>query len=392
MTDAGKTFDLRVGLILFLSLAACTPRQPAAPERGKGIPIAEQSCADRNKAEQTIEAERAKEDNAFFTLAISGTGDPVAEAKRALAAGDARFLGYSMLIPGIAPAAYGVECRPDLRLLRRAPIRALFAGSDVIGSPAAAEAERRAGENFARFGAAYNATLLADSLYAYRDICRAAPVGYRPEMSAPPPMPVSAWGFRDLTPTDHPSDLGEAARRGSLESLKKLIKDHPEAVNFDDMFAMTPLAWAITYRRDAHIAVLLAAGASPIGEPCGHITETTAPIQIARSMRWRSLITTMLPRLGRDDRAKLVDRATPDPARRADFSDLRKPLARQPVAMLLDIGPDGRTRHCTITTSSGEEGVDRQICAAFVKRRRWLPARNEFGDPVASQRDDRILF
>jgi hypothetical protein len=40
----------------------------------------------------------------------------------------------------------------------------------------------------------------------------------------------------------------------------------------------------------------------------------------------------------------------------------------------------------------GKSGEDRQLCAAFVKRRRRLPARNEFSDPVASQRNEGIFF
>lgn len=121
----------------------------------------------------------------LIALALSGTGDPDAEARRSLDRGDFRLIGYSFLVPGIFPAAYGVECRPSV-FERPDLVGALFAANDV---PENLEQERAWEESFRRFGSRYNAIVLADPRFPHRQQCSAVPVGdprERPPEYRPP--------------------------------------------------------------------------------------------------------------------------------------------------------------------------------------------------------------
>lgn len=141
-------------------------------------PVSQCPAIDRNPASTPGEVwscrlEREESDRRLFELAISQGGDPVLEAKRAADAGDFRLMGYSMLVPGTFPAAYGVACRPSIVSQGIRMVRALYLASDVPPiSEAEAAARGQAAKAHRWFGERYNATLMADIRSPYRKMCR----------------------------------------------------------------------------------------------------------------------------------------------------------------------------------------------------------------------------
>ena len=118
--------------------------------------------------------ERAASDRLLFERAISANSDPVLEAKNAADSGDFRLMGYSMLVPGIFPAAYGFGCRPSIVSQGTRMVRALYAASDVPPIPNTdAVNEQHIRQNHRAFGEKYNVALIADKRSPYRKVCRA---------------------------------------------------------------------------------------------------------------------------------------------------------------------------------------------------------------------------
>lgn len=152
--------------------------EPASAARRIGTAVSRCAAIDRNPASTPDEVsscrlEREQSDRQLFAHAISQVGDPVLEAKRAADAGDFRLMGYSMLVPGIFPAAYGVACRPSIVSQGMRMVRALYLASDVPPiSEAEAADQRGTGEAHRRFGERYNATLIADIRSPFRKMCR----------------------------------------------------------------------------------------------------------------------------------------------------------------------------------------------------------------------------
>jgi hypothetical protein len=113
-------------------------------------------------------------DRRLFEIATQSGGDPEVEAKKAADNGDFRLIGYSMLVPGIFPAAYGVACRPAIVSQGDRMVRAVYAASDV---PPASDRERadrlNRGMRHRAFGEKFNAALLAHPRFPYRNTCRA---------------------------------------------------------------------------------------------------------------------------------------------------------------------------------------------------------------------------
>ena len=338
----------------------------------------------------------------LFQIAASGTGNAVREAKRAADAGDFRFVGYSALVPGIVPAAYGVACRPDLSQdAQRSFVGPIFAASDVPASAANHRAEAETAANYSRFGRAFNATLLADPRYPYRDICRAAATVH-------PPKPIVAgirpqeYGFRDLASTDRPIDLHGAARRGTADALRRLIKAGPAKVDVADPLGMTPLAWAVAYRRSKQVAILLEAGARPAGASCGDQIAPTAPIQIARAMGWRAMVEAMLPHVPAVQVAMLKDAPVLTPDNRLALNaalaaimkrhgDRLHSNAGRASHAILVVDRRGRAEGCKIEPATSPSDLGDDICQVL-RGRRWMPARALFGEPVRGEARMRIYF
>jgi hypothetical protein len=117
--------------------------------------------------------EREASDRLLFARATAANNDPVREAKDAADASDFRLIGYSMLVPGIFPAAYGVACKPSIVSQGSRMVRALYAASDVPPISKAEAVNRQQIETRHRaFGEKYNAALIADKRSPYRKFCR----------------------------------------------------------------------------------------------------------------------------------------------------------------------------------------------------------------------------
>jgi outer membrane biosynthesis protein TonB len=69
----------------------------------------------------------------------------------------------------------------------------------------------------------------------------------------------------------------------------------------------------------------------------------------------------------------------------ADFAKLPdKSHSVRSLRIILSIGANGRTAGCAIQTSSGNPAIDRRMCELLVRRARFEPRTDVFGDPVPS--------
>ncbi len=174
--------------ILTVAVAAliATPSKSVARERTEVAKLGgspEPRCAniDRNPGSSGEEVwkcrvERDASDKLLFAKAISGSADPVREARSAADAGDFRLMGYSMLVPGTFPAAYGISCRPSIVSQGYRMVRALYVQSDVPPASKADFVSRIQNEKRHRaFGMRYNFTLINDNRSPFRSVCRVVP-------------------------------------------------------------------------------------------------------------------------------------------------------------------------------------------------------------------------
>ena len=385
-----RVCGISTGFSISIALVACSASENGRADGEPRRRAAGEKQSDQHQREQDI---RRAADNRLFTVAASPNGDAISEARKAGKERDFRFVGYSMLVPGIFPAAYGIECRPSVVSQGQRLVRAVFAASDVPNSREAAAVERALSGNFSRFGISYNKALLADPQYPYHDVCRAAPPGgiqaHPFEVASP-----HEYGFRNLQPTDRPIDLGEAARRGTLASLQSLIALDRKGVNKPDILGMTPLAWAIAYRRDDHAEALLREGASPAG--ADRLSAPTSPMQIARAMRWRSMIERMLRHVPTSRAERLEDppqlMAKNRLALNAALSAAAKPYlprlapdGRTAHAAIISVAADGNARACRMEPSTMYRELDRALCRAILRSQHWEPAHDQFGEPVGGE-------
>lgn len=161
-----------------ISVLAGHPASSGRVVEGLSDRSARCAAVDRNPASDagdvtSCRLERENSDRQLFERAIGADGDPVLEAKRSGDAGDFRFMGYSMLVPGIFPAAYGIACKPSIVSQGSRMVRALYLASDVPPMSEADAADRSRIEGRHRwFGERYNAALIADVRSPYRKICR----------------------------------------------------------------------------------------------------------------------------------------------------------------------------------------------------------------------------
>lgn len=152
-----------------------------APVTDTGLPGHRCASVDRN-AEASGEdvwechVERDESDKQLFAKAVSAVNDPEREAQRAADAGDFRLMGYSMLVPGTFPAAYGIACNPTIVSQGYRMVRALYVGSDMPPMSTAGSIFREQEQKRHRaFGIRYNFNILNDSRSPFRTICRFVP-------------------------------------------------------------------------------------------------------------------------------------------------------------------------------------------------------------------------
>ena len=346
-----------------------------------------QSCSSDVKTEtQRADVARAAqqaEDTRLFELAVAGRGDPEVEAANASASGDFRLFSYSLLVPGIFPAAYGVECRPPINDFP-ALSRATYAASDV---PPVNETEAggraRTSSNHATFGLRYNLTIVADPRFPYRDMCR--PTTAQQRLSSDFTSPID-YGFRDLGPLERPTNLAEAARRGTIQSLSALLLSRREELDERDTFGMTPLSWAIAYGRREHAQLLLRSGARALPKP--NVVNETDPIRLARDKGWRDMVASMLATLSQKEQEMLF---APPKMKDGNYSfrselsrlkpsrsSLKDQHARYDVRLQISVA--GKATECSIEPKPADALLAKRLCKIVLTKTLWFPARNAFGD------------
>jgi hypothetical protein len=348
------------------------------------------------RPQKELDAE-AEADRRLTELAYSGRGDPLVEARRAIRRADFRMFGYSPA-PGYDPRAHGVECRPGLGFADRALLRSAHIGNDILGTPGEMEERAAASQAHRRFGTRFNAALLASERNPLRDMCRLAQEPASAADPRPPGLSVapkrpdpSTWGFRDLVETTEPLDLGEAARKGTPASLRRMIADGPDRLNDADTFRMTPLAWAVAYRREDAALALLAAGAEPAGAACGRADSPVAPVMIARELGWTELVEAMLAQMTRRQITELEEPPQRGPVSPEAINTLERLAERHSgelkqrrisIVAAVRVDASGTSRSCVLRSGTGVPGIDDELCRVIAATHRWAPARNPLGQPV----------
>ncbi|MGH6979537.1 MAG: hypothetical protein ACRED4_09630 [Brevundimonas sp.] len=151
---------------------ACSDMGDGRSNALDAAPVPQEAAMTTSPAPSQISAMEAAIHH-LYAVAFSGSGDAEAEAKLSMDRGDFRFVGYSFMVPGSFPAAYGVQCEPSV-WSQPALVGPMIAANDV---PLNLEKDAADEANFRRFGAVYNATLLADPRFPHREMCSAVPVG-----------------------------------------------------------------------------------------------------------------------------------------------------------------------------------------------------------------------
>lgn len=214
---------------------------------------------------------------------VAGAADARQEAETAVARGCFGLISTFNSIPRGVGYAPGIECSPSSSLLRYGRLGLLsFAGRDIVLEEEEAQREQQELAVLEAFALDYNARIVAHPNFPYRDLCRLTSADYRPTYHYSEGGNVTKWGLRPLEETDEPRNIHEAARRGSLASLQRLVTERPGDLNALDLLDLTPLAWAVIYRRASHVALLLEAGANPYGASYRDRPIDTSPLTLAR--------------------------------------------------------------------------------------------------------------
>lgn len=356
-------------------------------------------CQDKLSLSECVKHTSALEkqkvqDDALFANIETGSADPIIEANRATQRRDFRLFGYSKLVPGIHPATQGIECRVDLEIVDRSYFRGMYAGTDVLpASEKEAQSTSKVAKRYNAFSNVYNKTVVQDPSYPWGDICR--PVSESSKHLVTGALPLENFGYRDLEETAAPTSLGEAARRGTLDSLIIFAKVERATLNHADFFGLTPLAWAVVYRRRKHALSLLQLGANP------EATDATSPLQIARAMRWREMIEHMKPFMRKGARSiydpPILVRKSNGTSPSQPFKvlveryqgRLSKPTK---VKIIIDVSASGKATNCKLIPTTGIAALDRDVCSIAIENTNWTPARGEFGEPVSGRAVVRMVL
>lgn len=346
------------------------------------------SCGD-TRADTAILARMRKSDRQMLKALADGSANAVAEAHKALDAGDFR-LAAATTDDGISTEAYGVQCRV-LGGLAPWTVRALaFVPKDKIATDADQPDDKVTG-----FGRRYNAAMLADSRFPYADICRAVDkAGPTPDLGAAPVEGVGQpYGFAELGPARMAHGLGAAARRGSVSDIRVLLGREKRDVNAPDMFGLTPLAWAIAYHRWPAAEALLNADASPTGASCQSVIDRQSPLQVARIMRWYAMIRRLRPLVTEEEFASLRQKPRWDDASLTELNHALSELKERYAPILrrssfarhdldFEVDAKGNTTSCSLEPASNSPEFDKELCGLAVEIVRWTPARDAFGTTV----------
>lgn len=347
------------------------------------------SACNDGRADTRFLAAMRESDAAVRKALADGSANAVAEANKALDAGDFRLAGATTAT-GISTEPYGVQCRV-LGGLPPWSIRAIAFVADEAAAPGKIVPD----DTVTGFGRRYNAAMLADPRYPYGDVCRA--------LDKAGPMPAAPdnqdagieqpYGFAELGTARMAHGLGAAARRGSVSDIGVLLERERQNVNTPDLFGLTPLAWAVAYHRWPAAEALLRAKASPTGATCQSVIDRESPLQVARIMRWYGMIRRMRPLVTEDEFAALRQKPRWDDASLSEFNHAltelkeryRAILRRQNFSrhdLLFQVDEQGNTTECRMEPASVSPGFDKELCGLAVEIVRWTPARDAFGTRV----------
>ncbi|MDD3800551.1 MAG: ankyrin repeat domain-containing protein [Novosphingobium sp.] len=380
---------LAISVLCVTSFASAGCTQPAqsssddvAPEGATAVAY----CGDRRADKETLAVMRQSDED--LIKALKGKGDPVAEANKALEAGDYR-LAAATTPEGISTELYGVQCRV-LGGLKPWTVRALaFVPDEAVAMG------RGPDDKVTDFGRRYNTAVLSDPRYPYADVCRELErAGPEPDFSEAATKGIELpYGFAELGPARMAHGLGAAARRGSVYDIRVLINRDKQDVDAPDMFGMTPLAWAIAYHRWPAAEALLKAKASPTGSVCQTAIDRESPLQVARIMRWSAMIRRLRPLVTEEEFANLRQKPRWDDKSLTEFNhaltELKeryaKDLRNQSFSrhdLLFEVDEKGNSTACTLTPESVSPEFDKELCDLAIEIVHWAPARDAFGVTV----------
>lgn len=343
-------------------------------------------CADRRARPELVLEMRRSDAELRRVLGTTRAPDPGVAASTAAARGDFRLAAVTSP-EGISTELYDAQCRV-LGGLAPWTIRALAWAPDL----AAAEG-RGQDDPVTDFGRRYNAAMMADPRYPYGDVCRpVSEAGPVPEI-VPGEAIEQPYGFAELRPRHGRETLAVAARHGAVADIEGLLRVSREGIDQPDMFGLTPLAWAITYHRWPAAEALLEAGATPTGSQCQTVIDRGSPLQVARLMRWTSMIARLRPLVSEEEFASLRQNPRYDDKSLVDFnrafSEIRQrydPILRRRSfsrhEMLFQIDEKGNSLSCNLAPASNSPAFDKELCEVAIKVVRWTPARDAFGVTV----------
>ncbi|PEQ11981.1 hypothetical protein B2G71_14470 [Novosphingobium sp. PC22D] len=365
------------GLLALAALAGCEKTEENVTAGGIDQTGPVVACGEAATDPEVIDARQ--DADAALRRAI-GKADPVAEAARAIAEGDFRLIALTTVYD-LDKATFGARCVLENGLdpwtVRGVSLARSGAGvtKDVLFD----------------FGRRYNREIVTAPGYPYADICRPASEEVEDEQKTP-----SGSGYLDLKRPTGTYDLAEAARRGDAWRIRQVLRNDEGALDRPDLFGMTPLAWAVSYRKPLAIDALLDAGAKASGVGCAVLPDARAPIQVARAMKWQSAVLRMRPRLDpgvfeelREEPAMIEDselayrRALIDLGRRYERELRRQKESIQRVTFQIDAR--GNPRSCVLDPGTKIAAFDAEICEKGVELLHWKPARNPFGVEVPGE-------
>lgn len=434
-----------------LAVAGCTGGTSRDDETYvEESPAAEPPCADPLADPAVLERNR-NADRALKGALASGRADPIEEAQKAAAAGDFRLVA-AVTVEGIDTREFGAICALRGGLNPRMARVVTYYGEDGEPSPepsdnASGAAEDSSGDKLVAFARLFNETLIADPAYPYRDICR--PLAAQEADAAGKDVgsargavvravseaPTRAYGFPDLGPLQAGATLADAARRGNVAAMRRMLDAEARAlkkaeasakaadapvnravkkggdlpggnpsepatpasmIDSPDLFGMTPLAWAVAYHRDAAARFLLSRRASPSGAQCQALVDRDSPMQIARASGWVGMVRRMKPMVSEEDYAALAEEPRLADGSKADFnSELGKlgdrygtifhkdEMTRHSLTFKVDAR--GKMTSCEFAPKTVSPEFDADICKLGREVLEWQPGRDSEGRPVGGE-------
>ncbi|KHK90531.1 hypothetical protein [Novosphingobium malaysiense] len=373
-------------ILAMVAVSGCSPHPQEGDVNADGALVAD--CGDRRADPAALNAMRVSDKALFKALSRHTKPDPVAEAQKALEAGDFR-LAAATTPDGVTTELYGAECRV-LGGLKPWMVRVLaFVPDEAVAMGKGPD------DKVTDFGRRYNAAVLTDVRYPFADVCRDLDrAGPKPDFSEAATKGIELpFGFAELGPARMSYGLGAAARRGSVYDINVLIRRDHQEVNASDMFGMTPLAWAIAYHRWPAAEALLKAKASPTGAACQTAIDRESPLQVARIMRWYAMIRRLRPLVTEEQFANLRQNPSWDDKSLSEFNhaltELKeryaKQLRRQSFSrhdLIFEVDEKGNSVSCKLEPAARIPEFGEELCGLAVDIVQWAPARDAFGITV----------